>query len=361
MQQEDVCQFIHVEIIGNMGVITLDRPDALNSLTLDMIRAISGALSAFEIDEQVRHVFIRGGQGRAFCAGGDLNSFYSSGMDYRRGTVSLKVASLYFAEEYAMNRQIHHYPKPIISFMNGITMGGGFGIAGNCKYKIATDKVIFAMPEVHIGFFPDVGSVYHLLRCSDYIGHYLALTGSKIDGYEMVFAGLADYIMPAAVEDDLLDAMARADGGQDIEEIINSLVAPLPKGNNSLKDRKDDIELIFSLASLEEMFFALDDMSDEWQSATRKKMLSASPTGLRVTFEYLKRAKGWSFEQVLVQDFILCQHFLERVDLFEGISAVIIDKSHVPRWDPPVYIDVDEKAVDEYFSSTGHELDLLEN
>ncbi len=346
MQQRDLCPFVHVEVIEKMGVITLDRPKALNALSLDMIRAISGVLEAFETDAQISHVLMRGAEGRAFCAGGDIRSFYDAGMAYQRGEINLKTASLFFAEEYALDQQIYHYSKPLISFMNGITMGGGFGLAGNCKHRIATDQTIFAMPEVQIGFFPDVGSIYHLLKVPDHIGHYLALSGQRINGADMLDAGLADYYMPAAHEGELLAALGEVGDEQGVVAAIDRFTAP---SKGALVDDKADIAKVFSLTGLAEIFRVLEGNQDAWAQSALEMMRKASPTSLGVTFEYLKRASGLSFDDVIAQDFILMQHFMAQSDLFEGIHAVVIDKEHVPRWEPSCVDNVEDAVIQQYF------------
>ena len=179
MNQDIMPDTVVSDIRGSLGVITLNRPEALNALTLDMIRSIAVTLKRWQHDDAVKAVLFLGAGERAFCAGGDIKSFHSAGMAYRRGEVDLKVSALFFAEEYSLNKHIFHYPKPTIAVMDGITMGGGYGIAGHCKHRLATKNTVFAMPEVGIGFFPDIGSVYHLLKAVSYT-HLTLPTTSRV-------------------------------------------------------------------------------------------------------------------------------------------------------------------------------------
>ena len=180
---------------GTTGIVTLNRPDALNALTLGMIRGIRQILKDCRADDGISEIVFVGAGDRAFCSGGDVKAVYQAGAGVQNPDEKIALARVYFADEYRMNRELFHYPKKLVAVMDGITMGGGFGVAGPCRYRIATPKTVFAMPEVGIGFFPDVGSMHALTRCPDRIGHYLALTGNKITGEDMVASGLATHFV----------------------------------------------------------------------------------------------------------------------------------------------------------------------
>src|ERR1035437_572528 len=184
---EDDRELMIVEHDG-LAIATLNRPKALNALTLEMIRIMTAGLNKWENNKKVSAVLVTG-SGRAFCAGGDIKASYAAGMDYRRGNGGEAVMNLYYGEEYHMNRRLFHYRKPLIAFMNGITMGGGFGVAGPCRFRIATEKTVFAMPDVGIGFFPDVGSSYFLNNCPGHTGAWLAVTGNSIGPADMLYTG----------------------------------------------------------------------------------------------------------------------------------------------------------------------------
>lgn len=340
---------IQTEIRGNLGIITLNRPGALNSLSLEMIRQISAILTKWATTEAIRAVLFLGAGDRAFCAGGDVKSFYRMGMAYRRGEASREAAALFFAEEYGLDHQIFHYSKPTIAFMDGIVMGGGFGIGGNCKYRIATEKTAFAMPETGIGFFPDVGSVFHLLKAPHHFGKYLALSAVTINGAEMLTARLADYFLPSEARNALIEDLAR---GGNIEKFLSSRHAA-PAEKTSLQKNADDIEEVFRHDTLQEILKALADVGSIWALEALSVILSRSPASLRVTAEHLRRSRGVHFDDVIATDFILTQRFLERVDIYEGIRAAVIDKDRNPQWSVKTAGEIDQGEIDAYFKPTG--------
>jgi enoyl-CoA hydratase len=340
---------------GTLGVITLNRPKALNALSLEMIRQIAAALQKWEKDASVAMVLFVGAGERAFCAGGDLKIFHRAGMDYRKGVVPPVVPSVFFAEEYSLNRQIFHYPKPTIAFMNGITMGGGFGIAGNCQHKIATEKTVFAMPETGIGFFPDVGSVYHLLRTPGSFGHYLALTGKQIGPGDMLHARLADFYMPTAALDDLIGKLKKSDGKIPLV-ILAWLAQPNPEPE-MFRIHGDEIDAVFDFPAIHEIMTVLEQNPSAFSISTRDILRKRSPSSLAVTARHLDKSRGKSFDDIIRTDFILAQHFLARMDLYEGIRAALIERDNAPCWDPVSLEAVSDDYVRRYFQPTGRNLD----
>ncbi len=343
------------EIRGGLGIITLNRPQALNALTIDMIRQILGVLNLWERDENVRAVLFTGAGERAFCSGGDIKNFYRVGMNYRRGSISLKVAAMFFAEEYSLDWRIFHYPKPTMAFMDGITMGGGFGIAGNCAHRIATEKTVFAMPEVGIGFFPDVGSAYHLLRAPGHLGRYLALTGASIGGAAMAAAGLADYFMSSDRKENLLAALSDAGDAQDAIAALGT--APiLPTDERVSGKNLERVAAAFSHPDIPGIRKVLAEEGSPFALETLALIESRSPTSVMVAAEHLRRAQGEAFDAVIARDFVLTQRFLERNDFYEGIRAAVIDKDRNPEWQPASIEDVSPQDAASYFEPTGHEL-----
>lgn len=346
---------VRTEIRGGLGIITLNRPQALNALTIDMIRQILGILNLWEHDENVRAVFFTSAGERAFCSGGDIKNFYRVGMNYRRGSISLKVAAMFFAEEYSLDWRIFHYPKPTIAFMNGITMGGGFGIAGNCKHRIATEKTVFAMPEVGIGFFPDVGSAYHLLRAPGHLGRYLALTGASIGGGAMTAAGLADYFMLSANSENLITALG---GAGDMKSAITALAtAPsVPPDERASGKNLERIAAAFAHTDVAAVRKALAEDGSPFALETLAQIESRSPISIMIAAEHLRRAQGETFDAVIARDFILTQRFLERTDFYEGIRAAVIDKDRNPEWRPASLEEVNMQEIAFYFEPTAHKL-----
>ncbi|MCB1562122.1 MAG: enoyl-CoA hydratase/isomerase family protein [Alphaproteobacteria bacterium] len=350
-----------VQEYGALGVIILNRPEALNALSLDMIRAMSSALRRWEQKPAIRGVFIAGADGgRAFCAGGDVKTVYYAGLDARQGKVDFRVPALFFAEEYSLNRQIFHYSKPVIAFMNGITMGGGYGIAGNARYRIATDKTLFAMPEVGIGFFPDVGSLYHLSRCSGHFGRYLALSGERIGPGDMVRAGLAACYIEAGSREKLVKALEKAVRMHKVElaidEALTSFALPPPEGE-SLPRNAERIESVFSHADIDGILEALQREGSLWAIDLFDLLCSRAPASVKVTAAHFNKALEQSFDEIIADDFVLAQHFLRRNDFYEGIRALLVDKDKTPSWSQGRFEDVTQDEIESYFEPTGHVLE----
>ncbi len=346
--------FHHDEILaenrGGLGVITLNRPRSLNALSLEMIRTVSHLLRVWEKDDSVSAVVFVGAGEKAFCAGGDVKSFYRTGMDFRRGSVGQEVAMLFFEEEYAMDRQIFHYSKPTVSFMNGITMGGGYGIAGNCKHRVATPQTVFAMPEVGIGFYPDVGAVYHLLKAPGHFGAYLSLTGNSIGAGDVMAAGLADYYTDLGVEEFLESLGQVALSGQDLKDGLSSLEGALPEPD-VLKNHGDVIEEAFSRYDVMQICETLQGDGREWAREILKILAMRSPYSVKVTARLLEMSQGKDFDEVMDINRMLTLRFLQRQDMYEGIRAVVIDKDKVPVWSVSALKEVAQSDVNEYFKA----------
>jgi enoyl-CoA hydratase len=352
VNQDFPAEELIIEHHGVLAVVTLNRPNKLNALSEGMIGNLTAALDRWENDAAVGAVFIRGAGERAFCAGGDIKTFHEKGTAFREGKTGLDVPAAYFAGEYAMNARVFHYSKPIISFMNGITMGGGYGIAGNSAYRVATDKTVFAMPEAGIGFFPDVGSVYHLLRVKENIGRYLALTGISIPALDMMYAGLAEYFIPEERGEALIARLAK-----DLEEGEPDIIKPVLDSFSEkrlvtipLAQRGDVIETIFGLRDIFEILDALKADGSPWALEAAEALRKKSPSSIRVTLEYLNRAGGMDIDTVLATDLRLAKKFLAHPDLYEGIRAAVLDKSVPPRWEPARLEDVSAAEVERYFT-----------
>ncbi len=341
------------KVRGSLGLITLNRPQALNALTLEMIRQVCGALRQWENTPAVKAVLFTGAGERAFCAGGDVKAFHRAGMAYRRGDISQPVSAMFFAEEYSLDRQIFHYPKPTISFMDGIVMGGGYGIGGNCAHRIATEKTVFAMPETGIGFFPDVGAGFHLLRAPQNLGKYLALTAAQVNAADMMQAKLAEYFVPSDKQEELIAALA---GGGDIKKILSEFEGGKAEEGIFAKNA-DRIERNFNYPTLKKILKSLAEDTSPFALETLSLIESRSPTSVMVTAEHLRRSEGRSFDDVIAGDFILTQRFLERGDFYEGIRAAVIDKDRKPRWNPPGFDGVSGDEVMAHFAPTGHNLE----
>ncbi len=340
------------QVRGSLGVVTLNRPHALNALNIDMIRQVCGTLRTWEKEPAVQAVLFLGAGERAFCAGGDLKGFYRAGMDYRRGALSQKASCMFFAEEYNLDSQIFHYPKPTLAFMDGIVMGGGYGIGGNCAHRIVTGKTLFAMPETGIGFFPDVGSVFHLLKAPNNFGRYMALTGTHVGAADVLAAGLAEYYVEAARREELVAALSKT---TDVKKTLTEFNTK-PQDKGLLEKNTDRINHIFSKEKVPDLLKALGEDGSPFALETLALIESRSPSSVLVTAEHLRRCKGKSFDDVIAGDFILAQRFPERADFYEGIRAAVIDKDRKPLWDPKELDAVTREDVESYFTPTGHNL-----
>lgn len=335
---------------GALGRITLNRPKALNALNLDMIRGITFALDTWAHDDSIKAVFIDGAGDRAFCAGGDIKSFYSIGMDYRRGKIGFDVAMLFFNEEYDLNEKIFNYSKPVISFMHGITMGGGFGIAGHAKYKIIAENSVFAMPETRIGFFPDIGSMYHLTRMPHNIGLFLAVTGATINADDMHFCGIGQYSATLPKKDIILDQIQVAfKDSNNQEQSLEAVLEPYRCKSNSIGHigkMSADIEHIFSEDDLSRSIEILCDKYDEFNGLNK----ACSPLSMAIAGEYYRHSVGKDFSEIIKTDKLICKNYIIRSEFYEGIRAALIDKDKMPKWEYDDVSMIPNELISSYFN-----------
>lgn len=318
-----------------LGKIILNRPKALNALSVDMFIALEEKLNAWEADDNIKAVLIRSNCEKAFCAGGDIRAVYE------------KVATdAYFRREYNINKKIFHYKKPYIALINGITMGGGVGLSVHAAYRVASPDLRFAMPETLIGFFPDVGAGYHLSRLDNHVGTFLALTGNSISAQDAFDLKLVDAIVDSHQFDQLEKEMLAciAEKG-DLANVIKNRHQSAGKKTLPI----DKISHYFSHDSVSGIIQALSSANTEWENETVTQLSLRSPTSLKVTLEQLKRAKQASLDQVIEMDYHIAKEMLHQHDFFEGIRAAIIDKDKNPKWQPALLQDVTEKMVGKYF------------
>lgn len=348
---------ILIDQLKGFVYIVLNRPEALNALTLEMTRVISLVVKKAKADKNIKGIFITGEGDRAFCAGGDLKSLYYEGMAYRRGEINENLASIFFEDEYNLNAEIKSLGKIYVSFLNGITMGGGYGISGHGTHVAATANTKFAMPEVRIGFFPDVGASYPLSRLDGYLGLYLALTGITIDAKDMYYAGLCDAVIDGEnihrIESKIADELEK-NNEADFEmqkELVSALLKKhhITQDKSALEKHIDKINDFFSKSSVEEIVAALQADNSEWAKETLALMDYACPFSMKVTFEQYKRAKTMDFGEIMAQDYILATHFILGHDLYEGIKSTVIIKGKKPLWSPDSLEDIPDKDVTNYF------------
>ncbi len=347
------------EVRGQVGFITLNRPKALNALSLQMVRDLTAVLTAWRDDAGVLAVAIRGSNkaGRpgspeslfgGFSAGGDIRFFHQAAL---RGDPALDA---FFTEEYRLNHLIHHYPKPYIAFMDGVVMGGGMGISQGARVRIVTEHTKMSMPETNIGLFPDVGGGYFLSRCPGSVGEYLALTGALIDADDALAYGLADVKLPAASLPALWQQLGHFAGAWGVDQwIATHLIAydAHPERASSPFDQ------YFSLARVKHMVDALEAAKDdEWAQKTATLLRKRSPLMLHVTLEQIRRARSMSLADDLRMERDMVQHcFYLRSgaasETVEGIRALAIDKDYSPKWQPARIEDVKPQMTQAFFSS----------
>ena len=341
-------EHVITRIANGTGFITLDRPKALNSLSLDMVRALTATLLAWRADNAVQAVVIRGSSAKAFCAGGDIRFFHDLG----RATPQQGSALVedFFTEEYALNHLVHGYPKPYIALMDGVVMGGGMGVAQagpQSRVRIVTERTKMAMPETNIGLFPDVGASYFLPRLPGKVGLYLGVTGATIGAADALYAGLADHYVPAA---DLtgLEAVFSGSAGAGLPEAIAAFAAPLraAAGGSALERHRTAIDQHFSAGTVPAMVASLQADDSDFARATLAIMATRSPLMMCVTHAMITRGAGLGIADCLRMERTAVRRTLENGQVIEGIRALVIDKDHAPRWEPAVLADVTGAMVD---------------
>jgi len=343
-----------LEVGGSVGRITLNRPKALNALTLEQIERIDPALRRWLDDPEVQVVVIRGKGGKAFCAGGDIRTLFET---RKRGDMAY--FRRFYWEEYRLNRLIKHSTKPYIALLDGIVMGGGVGISVHGSHRVATENVLFAMPETGIGMFPDVGGTFFLPRLPGEIGMYLALTGARLKAADAVYAGVCTHYVPAARLPELQTALAESSEGAAADLLLDSY-AEEPEGEPPLAAVRAVIDRCFAQPSVEAILDALDGEGTEWAAETRKALLAKAPMALKVTYRQQRLGRSLEFDDAMKVEYRLSQRFMAGHDFFEGVRAVIVDKDNAPRWDPARLEDVSDEAVDAYFKPLpgGRELEF---
>ncbi len=327
---------------GAAGLITLNRPKALNALTHGMVVAMKAQLNAWADDSAVGCVVIRGAGERAFCAGGDIRAVAESG---RAGT---SYALDFWRDEYILNAAIKHYKKPYLALISGIAMGGGLGVSVHGAYRAADETALFAMPETGIGFFPDVGGSHFLPRCPGETGLYLALTGARLKTADALYTGLATHFVPADSSDALLDRIA---GGETPAHALGVL-AQHP-GDAPLAEHRAKIDRIFSLNAVDRILAALEGETDDWSRDTAAAIRSKSPTSLKIVLREIRAGKGMTLDDCLRMEFRMASRILAGCDFYEGVRAAVVDKDQSPKWRPAALRDVADAAVGTYFESLG--------
>jgi enoyl-CoA hydratase len=334
---------ILIEKRGRLGLMTLDRPQALNALTLAMVREMRSALERFASDNEIASIAIRGAGGRAFCAGGDIQTIYEQEQAGRP-----EDSLVFWAEEYDLNRRIKRYPKPYLALIDGIVMGGGVGVSIHGSHRVAGDGYRFAMPEAGIGFFPDVGATYALPRLPWNSGFWLGLTGAPIGRGTACGLGLATHSVASSRFEALIEALAAG-------EAPSSVLAreAVPPGEGPELAEAGLIARCFAGETVEAIFAALDENGSKgsaFAAHAAAALRQKSPTSLKVTLAALRRGRGLEFEEAMRLEYRICSRIIKGHDLYEGIRAQIIDKDRNPRWSPASPDLVSTEAVEAHFA-----------
>lgn len=340
---------------GEAGVITLNRPKALNALNLSMVREILPQLRQWAQDPAVTRVIIKAAGEKAFCAGGDVRALYDLGRAGRAAE-----ALDFWREEYVLNSYIGSFPKPYIALIDGICMGGGFGLSAHGRHRVVGDRYLFAMPEVNIGLFPDVGGTHVLPRLPGAFGVFLALTGTRIRAPEAYACGLATAVVPSAAFTELEGALC---AGGDVASTIASFAArPAP---SAFADRQEIIADLFSRGSLEAILAALEETAAaggphaEFAAATAKDLRTKSPTSLSIAMEQMRRGPALDLDGCLKAELRVVTRVAAGHDFYEGVRAVLVDRDNTPHWQPASLAEVDPKVIAAHFDPIPNELQLL--
>lgn len=328
---------------GRIGRLTLSRPKRINALDHGMVVEMRRALRSWSRDDTVHVVVIDGAGDRGLCAGGDIRAIYD---DMRAGT-SLSLA--FWADEYRLNAEISSYPKPVVALMDGLVMGGGVGLSGHASHRVVAEDAVVAMPEVLIGFTPDVGGTYLLAHAPGELGTHAALTSYRMDAADATYCGLADVLVPRALRDDLFDCLQH----EDVDTAISSLAAPA--GHSRISEERVWIDKCYSADTVEEILDRLGQEPSDGAREAARTLADSSPTALKVTLRALREARTDSrLEESVRREYRVAAHHLERrQDFAEGVRTRLIDRGSQPVWSPATLSEVRSELVEWFFRPLG--------
>jgi enoyl-CoA hydratase len=334
---------------GSAGIIRLNRPKAINAMTLEMSIGIDAALDQFEADPAVALVLLEGAGERGLCAGGDIRGLYES------SKAGGDLGKMFWRQEYLMNARIAKYPKPYVAFMDGLVMGGGVGLSAHGRHRVVTEKTKLAMPEVGLGFFPDVGGTWLLTRSPGELGSYFGLTGQTMNGPDAIYARFADAVVPSGKLPGLRDVLTNIRPGtasSEIEILINGFATGETSG--PVAAMQSSIDRWFAHDRMQDIFAALQRDGSEPANATLKSLNDKSPRGMVITLKLLRLARhASSLEECLVREYRAAVQVFASDDFREGVRAAVIDKDRNPRWSPPRIEDVTPEMLAPYLAEIG--------
>ncbi|XP_076295788.1 3-hydroxyisobutyryl-CoA hydrolase [Lasioglossum baleicum] len=341
-----------IKDIGNKGIITLNRPKALNALNLSMVKKIYPTLKKWETSKKL--VIIEGAGEKAFCAGGDVKSIVLGVKENNK-----ELGETFFKEEYMLDHLIGTYKIPYVALINGITMGGGVGLSVHGKYRVATEKTLFAMPETAIGLFPDVGGSYFLPRLNGKLGLYLGLTGERLKGMDVLLAGIATHFVASESISELKQDLLTTDS-PDVTTILNKYQLKNLDKPFALAAYMNQINKCFSAPSVEEIIKRLEEEKSEWAEKTVKTLLKMSPTSLKVTMKAIQKGSTLNLADCLKMEYRLaCNYGLcQTKDFSEGVRALLLDKDQNAKWNPKTLSEVSDTYVNQQFANLPQEKEL---
>ncbi|HZL40160.1 MAG TPA: enoyl-CoA hydratase/isomerase family protein [Pseudolabrys sp.] len=334
---------------GAAGLITLNRPQALNAVTHGMVLALRAQLDAWGDDPAITRAVIMAAGGRAFSAGGDIRALYDLGKAGRRDD-----ALQFWRDEYPLNAAINSFRKPYVALIDGMVMGGGVGVSVHGSHRVAGDRYTFSMPEVGIGFFPDVGATWFLPRMPGGLGAYCAITGERFGIADAVAGGIATHRIPSARFGALLDGLT---GTVSVDAVLSAFSEPA--GEGPIMARKDAIDRLFRHDQVEDILSALDREAAfgradaEWAGKTANTIRQKSPLSLKLALAQVRRGKNWDFATCMRAEFRIVSRVIEAHDFYEGVRAVIVDKDNKPRWQPATLGEVSDAEVERHFAPLG--------
>ena len=327
---------------GTAGLVTLNRPQALNAVTLGMVRAFTRQLDEWRDDPSITRVILTAAGNRAFSAGGDIRALYDAGTTARHRDMLA-----FYGEEYILNTIIKTYPKPYVALIDGIVMGGGVGLSVHGSHRVGGDRFLFAMPEVSIGFFPDVGATWFLPRLPGQLGAYCALTGERLGADEAVAATIATHRVASARLPDLADALC---GAVSVDAILAAFAEPVGAGR--LGANRAAIDRLFKRDRVEDILLALDAEAEasEFAKATAATIRLKSPTSLKLALAQMRAGARLSFQACMQTEFRIVSRVIHGHDFYEGVRAVIVDKDNAPHWRPAALADVSDAEIERHFA-----------
>jgi enoyl-CoA hydratase len=334
---------------GSAGIIRLNRPRAINAVTLEMFRGVDKALDQFEAEAAVSLVLLEGAGDRGLCAGGDIRALYDSSQ------VKGDLGKILWREEYILNARIAKFPKPYVAFMDGIVMGGGVGLSAHSAHRVVTERTKLAMPEVGLGFFPDVGGTWLLSHSPGEIGTYFGLTGQTMNGPDAIYARFADAVVPSNQLPVLRNVLTEVRPGTASSE-VGALIDDFATGESEgpVAANEPRIDAWFGHDRMEDIFVALQRDGSELARSTLRTLNEKSPRGMVVTLKLLRLARASSsLEQCLAREYRAALEVFQSDDFREGVRAAVIDKDRNPKWSPSRVEDVTPEMTAPYFADIG--------